>query len=382
MADLAGEYRSDRRSLDAAIRRVLSSGTYVLGPEVEAFEHAFATYCGAQYGIGVGSGTAALHLTLLAAGVGPGDEVITVPNTDSPTAAVVRHVGATVVFADVDPRTFNMDPGAAAAAITSRTRVILPVHLFGNPANLRLLVQLAKRHGLLLIEDGALAVGAQHDGNRVGSVGDAGCFSLAPGKILGGYGDAGIVVTSDRHLADRIRILRNYGHSLDVPPPRDDLYGPRSWELSALGFNERLDEVHAAVLQVKLESLEERIERRRQIAAWYDAALPDANLVKPLVSPGDRHVFMAYTILLSDREAARAALAAAGIATRVYYTPPLHLQPVFSVHGREPAAMPNAEHVDRSMLSVPVHPRMTLADARLVTDAFAGWTNRDKGRFA
>jgi dTDP-4-amino-4,6-dideoxygalactose transaminase len=382
MADLAGEYRSNRRSVEAAIRRVLSSGSYVLGPEVEAFEHAFADYCGVQYGIGVGSGTAALHLTLLAAGIGPGDEVITVPNTDSPTAAVVRHVGATVVFADVDPRTFNMDPAAAAAAITSRTRMILPVHLFGNPANLRDLAQLANRHGLLLVEDAALAVGAQHDGKPVGSLGDAACFSLAPGKVLGGYGDAGIVVTNDRQMADHIRILRNYGHGLDVPPPRDDLYGPSNWTLSALGFNERLDEVHAAVLRVKLESLEERIEGRRHIAAWYDGALPDVDVVKPLVSPGDRHVFMAYTILLSNREAARAALAAAGIATRVYYTPPLHLQPVFGAPGREPAPMPNAERIDRSMLSLPVHPRMTLADCRMVTDAFTAWFARDKSRSA
>lgn len=375
MADLAREYRSVQRAVDASIRRVLSSGSYVLGAEVEAFEQTFAQYCGAKHAVGVGSGTAALHLALLAAGIGRGDEVITVPNTDSPTAAAIRHVGAEVVFADVDARTFTMDPAAAAAAVTPRTRALLPVHLFGNPADMDPLMQVARRHQLLVIEDAALAVGAEYAGRRAGSLGHVGCFSLAPGKILGGYGDAGIVVTDDGQIADRIRVLRNYGHGLDMPPPGNDVFGPMVWTVREHGFNERLDALQAAVLRAKLRTLEKRIAQRRQIAAWYEDALAD-RIQRPVTRLGDRHVFMAYTILLEDRDSARMALAAAGISSRTYYTPPLHLQEPFRDSGQGRGSLPAAERIDRQMLSLPIYPQMSRSDQRLVTEALAGWMNR------
>lgn len=366
MSDLAGEYRALRPAIDAAISGVLESGQYVLGAELERFEAAFASYCGTRHAVGVSSGTAALQLALLAAGIGSGDEVITAPNSDSPSATAIAHTGARIVFADVDPRTFDLDPVAVEAAITPSTRAIMPVHLFGNPADMAAIAAIAHRHGLLVIEDGALAVGADYRGRRVGSLGTAAAFSLAPGKILGGYGDGGIVTTDDEALADRLRVLRNYGHGLAMPPPGDDLRGPDRWDMSVHGYNERLDTLQAAVLRVKLESLDERIAARRAIAARYDDRLAGLDLVTPRPTPGATHVWMAYTILLDDREAARNALEAEGIATRLYYTPPLHLQPAFEPLGYRMGAFPNSETTAARMLSLPIHPRMTVAEVDLV----------------
>ncbi len=373
MFDLAAEIRLDRKAIDAAIRRVIDSAKFVQGDEVERLEAEFATYVGAGHAIGVGSGTAALHLALLACGIGAGDEVITAPNTDSPTASVISQVGATIVFADIDPDTFNIDPAAIERTITPRTKAIIPVHLFGNPAPMTEILALAERHRLRVIEDATLAVGATVDGRRVGSAGTAGCFSFAPSKILGGFGDGGMVTTNDARIAEELRILRNYGHSLAMNRDFWGLLGVDNWEIVREGYNERLDEIQAAILRVKLARLEDRIEARRRAAARLDEALAGLPIRLPSEAPNGRHVFRAYTILLDDRDRAREFLAGRGISTRLYYTPPLHLQPAFRHLGYRSGAFPAAELTAGRMLSLPIYPSMSSGEVDRVATALADW---------
>lgn len=368
MADLAGEYGALREDIDAAIGQVLESGEYVLGEELARFEEEFAAYSGTRYAVGVSSGTAALHLALLAAGIGPGAEVITAPNSDSPSAAAISHAGAQIVFAETDPRTFDLDPGFIEAAITPATRALLPVHLYGNPADMDEILGIAGRHELVVIEDAALAVGAEYRGRRVGSFGVAGAFSLAPSKILGAYGDGGIVTTDDAALADRLRVLRNYGHGLEMPPSGEDLRGPDAWDMAVRGFNERLDTLQAAILRTKLRTLDERIAARRAIAARYDQRLSGLDVETPRPTVGANPVWMAYTIMLDDRQAARDALESEGIASRLYYTPPLHLQGAFRDLGYDAGSFPFTESTASRMLSLPIHPRMTMDQVDLVCD--------------
>ena len=368
MSDLAAEYRSLKPLLDGTIERVLDSGRYVFGEELEVFEESFAAYCGVRYAIGVGSGTAALHLALTAAGLSSDAEVITVPNTDSPTAAAITRAGASVAFVDTDPRTFCMDARQLEARITPRTEAVVPVHLFGHPADMTAIDAVARRHGLLVVEDAALAIGSTHDGRPVGAMGDIGCFSLAPSKILGAYGDAGIVVTNDAAIAERLRVLRNYGHAADMVFDPDDLKGFDSWRVLEEGYNQRLDTLQAALLTAKLPSLESRIEARRAAAARYDELLHD-EVVTPYVAPEARHVYFAYTILLENREGARRHLADRGIASRLYYNPPLHLQPAYARLGLSAGSFPVAESTASRMLALPMFPQITGAQVEAVASA-------------
>jgi dTDP-4-amino-4,6-dideoxygalactose transaminase len=359
MTDLRTEYYTLKGEIDEAIQRVVESGKFVMGRELEAFEEEFARYCGAEYAIGVGSGTAAIHLALLACGIGPGDEVITVPNTDLPTTATINHCGAKIVWVDVDPRTFNIDPEKIEAKITDKTKAILPVHLHGHPADMEPILDLARRHQLLVIEDACLALGAEYQQRKVGAIGDVGCFSLAPAKILGAYGDAGIVVTDQRETADRIRILRNYGHALEMELDLSGPIGMKTWKLVAEGFNERLDTLQAAILRAKLPTLEDRIARRREIAHKYDNLLAGLDLVTPYEADHVRHVYRAYIVLVKDRERVRAHLASKDIASRLYYVPPLHFQPVYEKLGFGPGDFPVAEETSAKMLSLAIFPEMT-----------------------
>jgi dTDP-4-amino-4,6-dideoxygalactose transaminase len=374
MGDLGAEYRSLKPEIDAAIQRVLDSGNLVLGEELEAFEEAFARYCGARHAVGVGSGTAALQLALLACDLEPGAEVITAPNSDSPTTSAITHAGGTPVWAEIDPRTFNLDPGRIEERITARTRALLPVHLFGQPADMAPIMAIARRHGLLVIEDAALAVGAEYAGRKVGTFGDVGCFSLAPSKVLGALGDAGIVVTDSQELADRVRVLRNYGHGAEMTVDEHELIGIRSWRVVREGYNERLDTLQAAVLRAKLPTLDRRIERRRAAAAAYDALLAEAALQPPAVVPDARHVYLAYTLLLDRREQARDFLAARGVASRIYYAPPLHLQDAYRHLGLGPGAFPVTEDATARMLSLPVFPQITDEQVRAVAAAVTEFT--------
>ncbi|MCJ7667221.1 MAG: DegT/DnrJ/EryC1/StrS family aminotransferase, partial [Anaerolineae bacterium] len=290
MINLRAEYNSLRKEIDGAIQRVIESGNFVMGEESEAFEEEFALYCGTKYAVGVGSGTAALHLALLACEIGPGDEVITVPNTDIPTTMTITHCGATIVWVDVDRRSFNIDPGKIEERVTGRTKAILPVHLFGHPADMDAIMEIAGRRHLLVIEDAALAVGAEYKHRKVGTIGDVGCFSLAPTKILGAYGDAGIVVTNRPEIVDRIKVLRNYGHDLQMEKSANGILGIHHWKLIAEGFNERLDALQAAILRVKLPTLDERIERRREVAYIYNELLAGLELVTPYEADDVKHV--------------------------------------------------------------------------------------------
>ncbi len=373
MNDLGEEIRLDRRAIDAAVRRVIDSANFVQGDEVALFEAEFASYIGTRYAVGVGSGTAAIHLALVACGIGAGDEVITAPNTDSPTASAITHTGARVVFADIDPDTLNIDPAAIERVITARTKAIIPVHLFGNPAAMTDILALASTHRLHVVEDCTLAHGAAIGGQRVGSAGTAGCFSFAPAKILGAFGDGGIVTTNDARLAEELRILRNYGQASEMRQDPWDLVGVGRWEIVRHGYNERLDEIQAAILRVKLARLEDRIGARRQVAAWLDEALAELPIQLPRGPRSGRHVYRAYTVLLGDRDRAREILASHGISTRLYYWPPLHLQPAFRDLGYGAGAFPAAERTAERMLSLPIHPTMTTSDVDRVTAALNDW---------
>lgn len=375
MGDLAAEYASLRSGIDGAVRRVLERGAYTLGPELEAFESEFASYCGSRHAVGVASGTAALMLALLACDLEPGDEVLTVPNTDTPTASAITHAGGRAALVDTHPRTFNMDPERLEDAITDRTRVILPVHLFGRPADLEPIAETARRRGLILIEDGALAVGAEYRGRKVGTFGAVGCFSLAPGKILAGPGQGGIAVTDDGALADRLRVLRNYGHAPGMSLDPADLLGGGGFVVLEEGYNERLDEIPAAVLRAKLPTLDDRIERRREAAALYDRLLADAAVETPPADGENRNVYHSYNVLVDDRDEARRFLASKGVSTRTYYNPLLHLQPAYAYLGMGRGSLPNAEAAADRMMALPVFPQITDGQVEQAAEAlieFAG----------
>ena len=367
--DLVAEYHSLQIEIDSAIRRVLERGSYVLGPELEAFENEFASYCGARHAVGVASGTAALLLALLACDLEPGDEVLTAPNTDTPTTSAITHAGGTIALVDTDPRTFNMDPERLGDAITDRTKVILPVHLFGQPADIDAIAEIAERHGAIVIEDGALAVGAEVRGKKVGTFGRMGCFSFAPGKILGGIGAGGAVVTDDAALADRIRVLRNYGHAPGLSLDPTNLLGGEGFVVLEEGHNERLDEVQAAVLRAKLPTLDDRIARRRSAAALYNTLFADAAVETPPVIEDAESVYFAYNILLDNRDEARRHLASRGVATRLYYNPLLHMQPAYGHLGKGPGSFPRAEAAASRMMSLPVFPQIADEQIRLVAEA-------------
>ena len=370
MGDLAREYADTRTEVDAAVARVLPTGSYVLGAEVEAFEQEFGAYIGAKHTITVGSGTAALQLALAAAGLGPGDEVITAPNSDCATTAAIVHTGATPVWADIDPQTLNLSPVAAAEKITANTRAILPIHMFGRPAEMEALTALAAEHRLLVIEDACLAVGAECAGQRVGTYGALGCFSLAPSKILGGIGDGGVIVTDSDELRDTLTLLRNYGHSGGAPQPQR-LSAEDSWQVLSIGFNERLDALDAAVVRAKLPTLEARIAARARLAAVYDqelAGLPGLKLPAP-ARPGDRLVHHAYVVRANHRQRFRQLLADRGIVTHTYYTPPLHLQPAFAHLGIGRGSFPQAEKAGDELVALPMFPQLEDDEQAQVIDA-------------
>ena len=378
MSDLAAEYRSLKTDIDDAVGRVLASGNYVMGEELEAFEAAFADYVGAGYAMGVGSGTAALHLALAALELGPDDEVITVPNTDNPTASAVTHAGSKVVLSDTTEDTFTMDPEKLEEKITPRTRVILPVHLFGHPADMDPICEIAERHGIAVLEDSALAVGGEYKGRRTGTFGPLGCFSVAPGKILGGYGDGGMVVTNDPDLAHRIRVLRNYGHAPGLRLSGKDLTGGSGWRVLEEGFNQRLDTLQAAVLATKLPTLEDRIAGRRRAADLYREIFTGTPVTPVHEAPWARHVYFAYNAMVPAnlRDQAREHLASRGVASRLYYNPPLHLHPAYRWMGLEAGSLPVAEDTASRMIGLPCFPQITESQVEQAASALLEFMGR------
>jgi dTDP-4-amino-4,6-dideoxygalactose transaminase len=330
--------------LQDAIKSVLRSGHFIMGPNVKAFEEEIAKYLGVKHAIGLNSGTDALFLALRALGIGPGDEVITTSFTFFATAEAISHVGATPVFVDIDPMTYNIDAGLIEAAITPRTRAIIPVHLFGQMADMDKVMAIAGKHGLKVVEDVAQAMGASFNGKKAGTVGDVGTYSFFPTKNLGAYGDGGLLATNDDQIAEMVRKLRAHG-SL------------KKYHNEVVGYNSRLDEMQAAILRVKLKRLDTWNEGRRQVAQRYGEFLKDMpGIVVPAVAPGAVHVYHQYTVrVLGDRDAVQQRLAALGIGTMVYYPVPVHRLPVYN---QTPGRQPVAEQMAREVLSLPIWPGM------------------------
>jgi dTDP-4-amino-4,6-dideoxygalactose transaminase len=356
--DLKVQYDSLRDEIVEALLQVMESGNFILGPDVKALEREVAEYCGTRYAVGVASGTDALRLSFAALDIGSGDEVITTPFTFVATANTISHAGALPVFVDIDPATYNLDPSAVAAAVTPRTKAIVPVHLYGQPAAMDEILAIAQRHGLHVIEDAAQAIGAEDNGRRAGSMGACGCLSFYPTKNLGAYGDAGMIVTNDADLADRLDILRRQG-------------GKTKYFHSVLGFNSRLDTMQAAILRIKLRHLDEWQEQRRQAAHRYNALLRGQGLpvTTPFERPDVRHVYHQYTLRAPQRDALAGSLKQRGIGTMIYYPLPLHLQGLYATLGMAEGALPNAEAAAREVISLPMYPELTEAQQTEIAQA-------------
>ena len=365
LLDLQGQYGPLRDELLAAIARVCDSQRFIGGPEVEGFEREIAAYLGVQHAVGLSSGTDALLVALMALGVGPGDEVVTPTFSFFATAGCVSRLGATPVLVDVDPLTYNMDPSAAAAAITPRTRAIIPVHLFGQCADMDPVLEVADRRGIAVIEDAAQAIGAKYKGRAAGSMGQAGCFSFFPSKNLGAFGDAGLLTTNDEALAHEARLLRNHGAE------------PKYFH-KRIGGNFRLDALQAAVLRVKLPHLDRWTARRRANADRYDALFSDAGVTGgagvtlPSRATGCDHIFNQYVVRVPRRDAVRARLEAAGVGTEIYYPVPFHLQECFTSLGYKAGGFPAAEAAAAETLALPIYGELTESQQREVVQAVAG----------
>jgi dTDP-4-amino-4,6-dideoxygalactose transaminase/acetyltransferase-like isoleucine patch superfamily enzyme len=356
--DLKAQYQSIRTEVKEALDRVLESGNFVLGEEVGAFERAFADYCQAKHAVAVNSGTSALHLALLAAGIGPGDEVITTPFTFVATTAAIMYAGARPVFVDIDPRTFNVDVTQIESAITPRTKAILPVHLYGQPADMDAIMEIAKRRGLFVIEDACQAHGAKYKGQRVGAIGDFGCFSFYPGKNLGAYGEGGIVVTNDSEKSRTMAMLRDWGQE-------------RKYHHVLKGYNYRMDAFQGAILNIKLRYLNSWTEARRACAARYDQLLADSLIRTPRSLVNCRHVYHIYAVRVKDRDKLQQSLAAHGIQTGIHYPVPVHLEPAYRDLGYKEGDFPHAESAASEVLSLPIYPEMITEHQDTIVGALA-----------
>jgi len=358
LVDLKTQYAGIKNEVNSAIQGVLNSCQFTLGNEVAAFEEEFSDYCQAQYGVGVNTGTSALHLALLAAGIGPNDEVITVPFTFVATVAAIDYTGAKPVFVDIDPRSFTMDVNAIEGAITEKTKAILPVHLYGQPADMDPILEIAKRHGLIVIEDACQAHGAEYKGHRVGSLGDMGCFSFYPGKNLGAYGEGGMVVTNNADYTRTLRMLRDWG-------------AEQKYQHVLKGYNYRLEGIQGAVLRVKLKHLDAWTEGRRAAAAHYNELLSGSGVQIPEAMSYARHVYHVYAIRSQQRSAWQQTLQAKSIQTGIHYPIPVHLLPAYADLGYTKGDFPHSEKAADEVLSLPMFPELTQAQCKEVSEAVA-----------
>lgn len=343
--DLKAQYRQIKPEIDVAVARAIQSAQFVLGPEVTAFEERFADYCKVGHCRAVNSGTSALHLALLAAGIGAGDEVITVSMTFVATTAAIFYSGARPVFVDVEPLTWTMSPASIEAAITPRTKAILPVHLHGLMADMDPIMSIARRYGLVVIEDAAQAHGAEYKGRRAGSIGDLGCFSFYPGKNLGAFGEGGAVVTDQPELARRVSMLRDWGQEA-------------KYNHVVAGYNYRMDGIQGAVLNVKMDYIESWTEARRSIARQYDGLLADIPFARPQPPQYSRHVYHVYAVKLPRRNEALRMLNDAGIGAGIHYPVPVHLQKAYAELGYQPGDLPVTEMLASEFLSLPIYPEL------------------------
>lgn len=361
--DLRAQYASIREEIDAAIDRVLGHTHFILGEEVEAFEEEFARYVGASGAVGVASGTAALFLALKACGIGPGDEVITTAHTFIATAEAISHVGARPVFADIDPVTYTLDPCSVEKAITPRTKAIVPVHLYGQPADMDPLLDLARRYGLRVIEDAAQAHGAEYRGRRCGSIGDLACFSFYPAKNLGAYGDGGAVTGMDKSLLERVRKLRDHGRTT-------------KYEHDEIGYGERLDALHAAVLRVKLVHLDDWTVARQERAALYRERLAGLPVGLPVEAPERKHVYHLFVVRIREkRDDLLHFLKERGIGAGIHYPVPLHRQPAYARAGYASLRLPHTEEAACQVLSLPLYPELAEAQVDSVTSTIREWAS-------
>jgi dTDP-4-amino-4,6-dideoxygalactose transaminase len=355
--DLKAQHAPLRDQFDRAIARVIDSGAFAGGPFVTKFEDEFAAFCGCEHAIGLGNGTEALWLSLLALGVGPGDEVITVPTTFMATAEAISYCGATPTFVDIDERTYTMDPAEIQAAITDKTKAIIPVHLFGQPADMDPILEIARTHNLFVIEDAAQAHGAEYKNRKAGTLGDAGCFSFYPSKNLGAFGEAGAVVTNNFKLQEKIRRLRDHGQV-------------RKYYHTMIGWNCRMDGIQAAVLSVKLQHLKRGNDLRRAHAVKYDEALGGIeDLVIPIEAGYAKHVYHVYAIRVKERVKLMQSLADKGVGCGVHYPLPIHLQEAYRDLGYKKGAFPIAERTAEEFVSLPMFPELTEAQIERVVDA-------------
>jgi dTDP-4-amino-4,6-dideoxygalactose transaminase len=354
--DLKSQYNSIKDEINTAVLNVLDSTQFILGDEVVAFEQEFATYCSAEHGVALNTGTSALHLALLAAGIGAGDEVITVPFTFVATVSAIAYTGATPVFVDIDPVSYTMDVNQIEKAITAKTKAIMPVHLYGQPADMDPIMEIAHRHGLKVIEDAAQAHRSEYKGRRVGSIGDIGCFSFYPGKNLGAYGEGGMAVTNNPEYAQKMRMLRDWG--------QDGRYNH-----VMKGYNYRMDGIQGAILRVKLRYLDRWTDARRTHAAQYDALLADSGLKTPVAMPYGHHVYHVYVLRVPQREALQQKLNDRGIQTGIHYPIPVHLQKAFADLGHHKGDFPESELVAAEVLSLPMYPELSEAQINVIATA-------------
>ncbi|HTV53738.1 MAG TPA: DegT/DnrJ/EryC1/StrS family aminotransferase [Terriglobia bacterium] len=354
--DLKGQYAGLRDEILPALDRVCRDASFILGSEVAEFEKEFAAYCEAKYCVAVNSGTSALHLALLGAGVGPGDEVITTGNTFIATAEAISYTGAQPVFVDIDPATANIDPNRIEDAITSRTKVILPVHLYGRPVDFAAIAEIADRYGLTVIEDGCQAHGARYHGRRVGSLGHASAFSFYPGKNLGAYGEGGALTTNDEHVAELARTLRDHGQT-------------RRYFHDLIGYNYRMDGFQGAVLRVKLRHLNEWTAKRQELARLYRDLLTKSPVALPQDDPQSESVYHLFVVYTDARDEARLQLEARGVQTAIHYPRPVHLQAPYAELGYRPGSLPHTESACERCFSMPLYPELSLEQVRYAAEA-------------
>ena len=355
LVDLKAGFEPIKDEVMRSIESVFSHMNLYIGPNVQALEEEFSSYCGAKYAIGVGSGTEALHLALLSCGVGKDDEVITSPNTFFATVEAIAYTGAKPVFVDIDPFTYTIDSSLIEGKISSKTKAIIPVHMYGQSADMKPILELSKKYGLKVIEDACQAHGAEYHNKKCGSIGDAGCFSFYFTKNLGGYGEGGMIVTNNAELAKKARLYRNHGHKT-------------KFEHAVMGYNNRLDELQAAILRIKLKYLDQYNDRRRKIAEKYNTFLQDTPLVLPRESNHRRHVYHLYVVRARERDKLQKHLMNSGIGTGIHYKLPIHLQDACKPYGYKAGDFPEAEKASSEILSLPIYPELKNEDVKYIAN--------------
>ena len=346
-----------------AIESVFSTMNLYIGPNVQALEEEFASYCGTKYAIGVGSGTDAIHLALLSAGIRRGDEVIVSPNTFFATVEAIAYTSAVPVFVDTDPVTYTIDTSLIEKKINSRTKAIIPVHMYGQAADMAPIIKLSEKHGIKIIEDACQAHGAEYHNKKCGSIGDAGCFSFYFTKNLGGYGEGGMVVTNNHDIAEKVRLFRNHGHK-------------SKYEHSVMGYNNRLDELQAAILRIKLKHLDNYNKNRREIAKKYNALLENTPLSLPKEANNRKHVYHLYVVRTNERDELQEYLNERGISTGIHYKVPIHLQEACKQYNYKQGDIPQVEKACGEILSLPIYPELNDEDIKYITDAIKGFYNK------